>query len=85
MYSSSLPSATTPSFWVASLHAVINWAYASPSKSPGTSPLASSVLIRSRNAVSITLPSSMMKQIFSPLVPDRSSTFRRSSSKSSAV
>lgn len=57
-------------------------------RAPGpraTSPLASSVFIRSRNPESSTLDSSMMNAIFSFLQPERLSTVRRSSSKSSPV
>lgn len=50
-----------------------------------TSPLASRVFIRSRNPESSTLDSSMMNAIFSFLQPERRSTVRRSSSKSSPV
>ena len=50
-----------------------------------TSPLASSVFILSRKPESSTLDSSMMKAIFSFLHPERRSTVRRSSSKSSPV
>ena len=50
-----------------------------------TSPLASRVFIRSRNPESRTLDSSIMNAIFSFLQPERRSTVRRSSSKSSPV
>ena len=50
-----------------------------------TSPLASRVFIRSRNPESSTLDSSIMNAIFSFLQPERRSTVRRSSSKSSPV
>ena len=56
-----------------------------PSKSPGTSPLAKRVFILSKKLESKTLDSSRMKQIFSPLHPERRRTCLRSSSKSSAV
>ncbi|CAN7950632.1 unnamed protein product, partial [Ixodes pacificus] len=93
LYSSSLESSMSPSRWDPSLHWVIRVLYSSPSKRPGTSPLASSVFMRSRNDESSTLPSSSTKQIFSPcahrqmrtLQPDRLRTERRSSSKSAAL
>ena len=56
-----------------------------PSKSPGTSPLASNVFILSRNEESKMFDSSIMKAIFSFLHPDLLSTILRSSSKSSPV
>src|ERR1700743_3299529 len=59
--------------------------YSSPSKRPGTSALARRVFIRSKKPESRTFDSSMIKQIFSPLVPARRRTVRRSSSKSSPV
>ncbi|CAN7979473.1 unnamed protein product, partial [Ixodes pacificus] len=83
LYSSSLESSMSPSRWDPSLHWVIRVLYSSPSKRPGTSPLASSVFMRSRNDESSTLPSSSTKQIFSPCAPR--TTERRSSSKSAAL
>ncbi len=50
-----------------------------------TSPLASSVFMRSKKPESSTFDSSMMKAIFSFLQPERRRTVRRSSSKSSPV
>jgi hypothetical protein len=74
-----------PALWEPSLQAVMSAAYSSPSKRPGTSALARRVFIRSKKPESRTLDSSIMKQIFSPLQPNRRKTIHRSSSKSSPV
>ena len=65
LYSSSAESSMSPSLTAPSLHCVISVEYSSPSNRPGTSPLASSVFMRSRKLESSTFDSSIMKQIFS--------------------
>mmetsp|Transcript_35205 Transcript_35205/g.84097 ORF Transcript_35205/g.84097 Transcript_35205/m.84097 type:complete len:216 (-) Transcript_35205:4019-4666(-) len=82
-YNSSSLSIITPSRAAESRQALISAVYSSPSNRPGTSPLASTAFIASRKPLPRTLPSSKMKQIFSPSTPTRFITLRRSSLKSS--
>ena len=71
-----------PSLFINSFAVLIRDIYSSPSNKPGISPEANNAFIFSKNAGPKTLDSSKMKQIFSPLHPERFIMFLKSASKS---
>ena len=82
--SSSEVSRIRPLFCASSRQEAMSESISSPSYSPGTSPLASSAFMRSRNPVDKMFDSSKMKQMGRPSTPATRITLRRSSSKLSS-